>query len=207
MIFANEDDAPLALDLLPDWGATLGARATRLELEIGPGHGGYALAFARLRPESALVAIEQRRKFAEDVAGKAARRGHGNLVVIHGDARLLAPRLFRAASLEAVHVHFPDPWWKRRHHRRRLVDDRMSSLLLGLLRPGGRLDFRTDVERYAAEAVERLEATGFENEAGPGAYAGLTADEIPSTREKRYLATGQRVWRLRLRRPAASRSH
>ncbi|HUL57641.1 MAG TPA: tRNA (guanine-N7)-methyltransferase [Anaeromyxobacteraceae bacterium] len=204
MIFATGDDAPLALDLLPDWGGALGARAARLELEIGSGHGGYALAFARLRPESALVAIEQRRKFAEVVAEKATRRGCPNLVVIHGDARLLAPRLFRAASLEAVHVHFPDPWWKRRHHRRRLVDDGMSSLLLGLLRPGGLLDFRTDVERYAAEAVERLEDVGFENEGGPGAFAQPAADEIPSTREKRYLATGQRVWRLRLRRPAGS---
>ena len=27
--------------------------------------------------------------------------------------------------------------------------------------------------------------------------------EIPSTREKRYLETGQRVWRLRMRRPGA----
>jgi iron complex transport system ATP-binding protein len=39
--------------------------------------------------------------------------------------------------------------------RRRLVDDRMSSLLLGLLAPGGLLDFRTDVERYALDAVAR----------------------------------------------------
>jgi tRNA (guanine-N7-)-methyltransferase len=79
----------------------------------------------------------------------------------------------------------------------------MSILLLRLLRPGGLLDLRTDVERYALEAAERLEAEGFENEAGPGAFADAPPDEIPSTREKRYLATGQRVWRLRLRRPAA----
>lgn len=202
MIFASEDDAPVALDLLPDWRARLGARAAELELEIGSGHGGFALAFARARPERALVAIEWRRKFAEDLRGKAERRGHENLLVVHGDARVLAPRLFRAGSLAAIHVHFPDPWWKRRHHRRRLVDDGMSRLLLGLLRPGGLLDLRTDVERYAVDAVERLEAEGFRNEAGRGAFAAAPPDEIPSTREKRYLATGQRVWRLRLRRPA-----
>ena len=67
--------------------------------------------------------------------------------------------------------------------------------------PGGLLDFRTDVERYALEAVERLEEEGFANDAGRGAFADAPPDEIPSTREKRYLATGQRVWRLRLRRP------
>lgn len=201
MIFAHDDDAPIALDLAPDWAGVVGARAGALELEIGCGHGGFALAFARAFPDRALVAIEQRRKFAADVAAKAERRGLGNLVVINGDARLLAPRLFRAGGLAAIHVHFPDPWWKRRHARRRLVDDGTSLLLLRLLAPGGLLDFRTDVERYAREAIVRLEEVGFVNEAGPGRFAERPADEIPSTREKRYLATGEPVWRLRLRAP------
>lgn len=202
MIFAGVDDAPIALDLLPDWRARLGPGAAALELEIGSGHGGFALAFARAHPDRALVAIEQRRKFADELRARAARRGHAGLEVVHGDARLLAPRLFAASSLAAIHVHFPDPWWKRRHRRRRLVDEGMSTLLLRLLRPGGLLDLRTDVERYALEAAPLLEAEGFENEAGRGAFADAPPDEIPSTREKRYLATGQRVWRLRLRRPA-----
>jgi tRNA (guanine-N7-)-methyltransferase len=163
------------------------------------GAGGASVASAF--PGRALVAIEQRKKFAEIVAAKAERRGLPNLLVLTGDARILAPRLFRAGSLGAIHVHFPDPWWKRRHHRRRLVDDRMSTLLLGLLAPGGLLDFRTDVERYALGAIERLEAAGFRNEAGPGRFAEAPPDEIPSTRERRYLETGQPVWRLRLRRP------
>jgi tRNA (guanine-N7-)-methyltransferase len=201
MIFSGADQGPLALDRLPDWRAHFGEAAGALELEIGCGHGGYALAFARLRPGRALVGIEQRKKFAQLVADKAAGRGHRNLLVLQGDARILAPRLFAAGSLAAIHVHFPDPWWKRRHVRRRLVDDRMSSLLLNLLAPGGLLDFRTDVERYGKDAVARLEEIGFENEAGPGAFCAAPADEIPSTREKRYLATGQPVWRLRLRRP------
>ena len=204
MIFAHEEDAPVALDLAPDWTALVGARAGALELEIGSGHGGFALAFARARPDRALVAIEQRRKFAADLAAKAARRGLENLIAIHGDARLLAPRLFRAGSLAAIHVHFPDPWWKRRHQRRRLVDDGMSLLLLRLLAPGGLLDFRTDVERYAREAIVRLEEVGFVNEAGAGRFAARAEDDIPSTREKRYLASGEPVWRLRLRRPAGT---
>ncbi len=205
MISLGPDEAPLALDRLPDWRARFGPAADDLELEIGCGHGGYALAFARLRPGRALVGIEQRKKFARELAERAAARGHANLLALQGDARVLAPRLFAAGSLAAVHVHFPDPWWKRRHVRRRLVDDRMSILILGLLRPGGLLDFRTDVERYALDAVARLEEVGFENEAGPGRFCEAPPDEIPSTREKRYLQTGQPVWRLRLRRPAEAR--
>jgi tRNA (guanine-N7-)-methyltransferase len=200
MIFSNEDLAPIALDLLPDWRSVFGPAAQDLELEIGSGHGGFALSFARAHPERALVAIEQRKKFAQDLAAKTERRGHTNLVALQGDARLLAPRLFASGSLSAIHVHFPDPWWKRRHPGRRLVDDRMSVLLYRLLSPGGLLDFRTDVEEYALSAVERLEECGFTNECGPGRFAETSEGEIPSTREKRYLSTGERVWRLRLRR-------
>jgi tRNA (guanine-N7-)-methyltransferase len=201
MIFSGHDQAPIAQDLLPDWPSILGERAPRLELEIGSGHGGFALAFAARHPERALVAVEQRRAFADAVAARAARRGLDNLVVVNGDARVLAPRLFWPGSLAAIHVHFPDPWWKRRHERRRLLDDGMSALLFRLLQPGGLLDFRTDVERYALEARERLEPVGFVNAAGPGRFAERVPDEIPSTREKRYLASGHPVWRLRLLRP------
>jgi len=199
MIFSAADDAPIAIDLRPDWRALLGERAARLELEIGSGHGGYALAFARAHAERALVAIEQRRKFADELRARAERRGHANLVVLQGDARLLAPRIFPAGALAAIHVHFPDPWWKRRHERRKLVDDGMSRLIFRLLAPGGILDFRTDVERYAEQAVARLEEVGFRNEAGPGRFAERAPDEIPSTREKRYLAGGHPVWRLRMK--------
>jgi tRNA (guanine-N7-)-methyltransferase len=200
MIFSGPDQSPIAVDRFPDWRARFGPLADRLELEIGCGHGGFALAFGARRPDAALVGIEQRKKFAELVAEKAARRGLGNLLILRGDGRLMAPRLFPAGSLAAIHVHFPDPWWKRKHERRRLVDDSMSTLLLRLLRPGGLLDFRTDVERYALDAVERLEEVGFLNEAGPGRFCEAPAEEIPSTRERRYLETGQRVWRLRMRR-------
>ncbi len=202
MISTGTDQAPIAVDRFPDWRARFGPLVERLELEIGCGHGGYAVAFGAARPDRALVGIEQRRKFAAMVEEKVAKRGLQNVQVICGDGRLMAPRLFPAGSLAAIHVHFPDPWWKRRHAERRLVDDRMSTMLLGLLRPGGLLDFRTDVERYALDAVARLEEVGFENEAGPGRFCEAPEGELPSTREKRYLQTGQRVWRLRLRAPA-----
>ncbi|HTN53376.1 MAG TPA: tRNA (guanine-N7)-methyltransferase, partial [Anaeromyxobacter sp.] len=68
MIFSAADDAPIARDLLPDWSARFGGAAARLELEIGSGHGGFALAFARTFPDRALVAIEQRKKFARELA-------------------------------------------------------------------------------------------------------------------------------------------
>lgn len=80
------------------------------------------------------------------------------------------------------------------------MDARTARLFAGLLAPGGLLDLRTDVERYAAMALRQLEEAGFVSEPTPNAGAPLCG-EFPSTREKRYLATGQPVWRLRMRLP------
>ncbi|HVE85223.1 MAG TPA: tRNA (guanine-N7)-methyltransferase, partial [Myxococcales bacterium] len=112
---------PLPSELFPDWKRDFGRQAP-LELEIGPGRGAFALDHAARHPEIDLVAIETRRSDCELIRARAARRGLVNLLVLQGDAKLLLPRLFPAGSLSAVHVQFPDPWWKTRHHKRRMVD-------------------------------------------------------------------------------------
>ncbi len=180
-------------ELYPDWQREF-ARVAPLELEIGPGRGAFALDHAARHPEIDLVAIESRRSDCELIRERAARRGLRNLVVLQGDARLLVPRLFPAASLAAVHVQFPDPWWKKRHHKRRMVDAELAAQLRRLLVPGGIVDFRTDVEAYAREGGRTWLEAGFER----------LPDELPevlSTRERRYAVTGQPVFRARFRNP------
>lgn len=176
--------------LLPDWGER------PVELEIGPGRGAFALDHAQLHPALCLVAIETRRSDCELIRARARRRGIDNLEVVQGDARLLLLRCFAPGSLRAVHVQFPDPWWKTRHHKRRMVDVELALLLRRLLAPGGQIDFRTDVPAYFREAVQTWLDAGFER----------LPDEQPevlSTRERRYAVTGQPVFRARFANPAA----
>ncbi len=172
----------------PDWGPG------PVEVEIGPGRGGFALDFAALHPQVKLVAIETRRSDCELIRGRAARRGLANLEVLQGDARLLLPRMFRAGDLSAIHIQFPDPWWKTRHHKRRMVDMDLALLLRRLLAPRGLVDFRTDVPAYFREAVQTWLDAGFVRlpDAPP---------DVLSTRERRYAVTGQPVFRARFENP------
>jgi tRNA (guanine-N7-)-methyltransferase len=132
-------------EVFPDWKRDFG-RTAPLELEIGPGRGAFALDHAQRHPEIDLIVIESRRSDCELIRARAAKRGLRNLMVLHGDARLLVPRLFPPGSLAAVHLQFPDPWWKRRHHKRRMLDadfaEQMRALLAtgGILRTRGRAD-------------------------------------------------------------------
>jgi tRNA (guanine-N7-)-methyltransferase len=187
---------PLPSESFPDWKRDFG-RDAPLELEIGPGRGAFALDHAARHPEIDLVAIETRRSDCELIRARAGRRGLGNLLVLQGDAKLLLPRLFPAGSLSAVHVQFPDPWWKKRHHKRRMVDVDFAAQMRNLLAPGGLVDFRTDVPAYAREAAQTWIEAGFEPLPDEPA-------EVLSTRERRYAVTGQPVFRARFRNPGGA---
>jgi tRNA (guanine-N7-)-methyltransferase len=184
----------------PDWAAVFGFDGP-LELEIGCGGGAYALEYARAHPKIRYVAFEWRKKYAREVQHRAEQRGLSNLRVIEADARLEIPRLFRPGSLSVIHLQFPDPWWKRSHQKRAILTPAFTPVLLGLLQPGGIFEVRTDVEERARQMIEILEDAGLVNPLGQRAFHPPAPDEIPSTRERRYLETGQPVFRARLVRP------
>lgn len=170
----------------------------QLELEIGCGAGGFALEYARQNPQVRYVAFEWRKKLAREVEYRAQTRGLFNLVVSEGDARIEVPRLFAPGSLAQIHLQFPDPWWKRSHHKRAILSEEFTPFLIGLLKPGGRFDLRTDVEDRAHRMLEILEAAGLHNPLGKGVFHPFDPGEVPSSRERRYLETGQAVYRARL---------
>jgi len=189
----------LPSDAFPDWEVCFGRKAP-LELEIGPGHGHFALDHAAQNRSLDLVCIETRRADCDLIRERARERGLANLVVLQGDAKLLLPRLFAPGALSGLHVQFPDPWWKKRHRKRRMVDVELAVRMRTLLKQGGIVDFRTDVPAYAQAAVEVWEETGFENAAGKGKLW-TEAPAVLSTRERRYLQTGQPVFRARFMNP------
>ncbi len=181
----------------PDWNKVFGFEGP-LELEIGCGAGGFAVEYARRHPKVRYVAFEWRKKYAREVLARAQKHGLKNVRVIEADARAEIPRLFAKGSLAAIHLQFPDPWWKRAHQKRAIVQPDFARLLYELLEPGGRFDMRTDVGERAQQMLEVLEAAGFHNPLGPGVFHPYDPEEVPSTRERRYLVTGQPVFRARL---------
>lgn len=189
------------LEAPPDWAQVFPGLGGPLELEIGCGAGGFALGYAQQNPSARYVAFEWRKKFAREVLHRAQKRGLTNIRVVEGDAKQVVPRLFAKGSLQVIHLQFPDPWWKRAHQKRAILTDDFTPVLFGLLAPGGRFDLRTDVEDRAHHMLETLERHGFVNPLGKGVFHPYDPAEVPSTRERRYLASGEPVYRARLIRP------
>lgn len=118
------------------------------EVEVGTGKGLFLAAAAAQDPAANYLGIEIIAKYARFAAAKLAQRGLSNAKVIHGDALRVFRELIPAESLRAVHVYFPDPWWKARHKKRRVINERFLKEVERTLIPDGRFHFWTDVEEY-----------------------------------------------------------
>lgn len=182
--------APLPLDrLVPgdgDW-----------EVEIGFGKGKYLLRRCQEDPGLRFLGIELAAEYWRIFVEKARKRGLSNWVAIRGEALYLISAVLPRGFAAAVHVYFPDPWPKSRHHKRRLFDPETLDLVVGLVRPGGRLLFATDFLEYGELVREILDG-----------YPGLRVvrrdrvwDEGPRTNyEAKYIAEGRPILRLEITR-------
>jgi tRNA (guanine-N7-)-methyltransferase len=131
-----------------------------VELEVGSGKGLFLATAAAARPDRNFLGIEIAAGYARLAAGKLAAAGAANARMIHGDGTALVRTALPDACLEAVHVYFPDPWWKARHRKRRVLSDPFLRQVARVVVPGGRLHVWTDVEEYFNETLELAAATG-----------------------------------------------
>ena len=119
-----------------------------LELEIGSGKGLFLRNAAAANPGHDFVGIEVAPNYAAYSAHRLAVQGLTNARMICGDAARFLAEFVPEASLEAVHVYFPDPWWKQKHRKRRIMREEVLLLVHQRLTPGGKLHFWTDVKEY-----------------------------------------------------------
>ena len=130
-----------------DTGRLFGREAP-LEVEVGSGKGMFLVGAAATHANRNFMGIERALKYARYTAARIAKRGLENAVVVHGDALRVFKELLPERSLDAVHVYFPDPWWKKRHKKRRVLNATFLRDAERTLTTGGRLHFWTDVEEY-----------------------------------------------------------
>ncbi len=121
-----------------------------VEIDVGSGRGLFLVDAAQSRPDVNFLGIEIDYAVARRAAKRLQKRALPNARIIGGDARSFLAHCVPAESVAAVHIYFPDPWWKRKHLRRRLITDEFVSILAGILQPGGLVHAWTDVEDYFA---------------------------------------------------------
>ncbi|MDA8745485.1 tRNA (guanosine(46)-N7)-methyltransferase TrmB [Rubripirellula amarantea] len=130
-----------------------------LEIEIGSGKGLFLATESVANPAHNYLGIEIIGKYATHSAARLVRAGAreiGNAKMVSGNAEPLFEHRIAPGSLEAVHVYFPDPWWKKKHRKRRVVNEKSIRNYSNAIRVGGRLHFWTDVLDYFEDTVEMI---------------------------------------------------
>lgn len=195
--------------LLPRWGIpyqetlldldTAFGRVAPKILEIGFGMGDSTATIAAAHPQNDYLGIEVHGPGVGSLLNQIEALGLTNLRVIQHDAVEVLKHMIAPASLDGMHIFFPDPWHKKKHHKRRLIQPELVALLCEKLRPGGYLHAATDWQEYAEHILAALTAEpGLANTAAN--YA-PKPDYRPLTKfEQRGIKLGHGVWDIVFRR-------
>ncbi len=177
-----------------------------IEIEIGPGRGGFLFERAAASPASRLVGLEIRLKWSAIVDERLRSAGLGARArVFNTDAREGLARLGPDASVAVFYLHFPDPWWKKRHEKRLVMGPTLLDAIARLLVDGGDLFVQTDVEERAVLYDAQIAAHPALEIAGDSPASARLAENpygARSPRERRAMEDGLPVHRLRYRRRA-----
>jgi tRNA (guanine-N7-)-methyltransferase len=168
-------------------------------LEIGFGMGESTAAVALEHPENDYLAIEVHTPGVGNLLKLIDARHIGNIRIIKHDAVDVLRDMIGKATLDGVHIFFPDPWHKARHNKRRLIQHPFIARLAQKLKPGGYIHIATDWQDYAEQALAVLSAEPLlENTVTD--YAPRPAYRPLTKFEQRGIRLGHSVWDLVFRR-------
>ena len=129
--------------------------------EIGFGMGEATAHIAALLPQTRFLACEVHQPGVGALLkriGESLNTEHpiDNIRIISHDAVEVIDHMLPLASLDGVHIFFPDPWHKKRHNKRRLIQQPLIAKLAARLKVGGYIHCATDWQAYAEQILEVL---------------------------------------------------
>lgn len=128
-------------------------------LEIGFGMGEATALLGRDFPETGFLAVEVHKPGIGKLMARIEELELSNIRIIEGDAHPILKTMIADASVEGVHLFFPDPWPKKRHNKRRIVNAEFLKLIHPKIKDGGFFHIATDWLPYAEEIEEVLAAS------------------------------------------------
>jgi len=130
-----------------DWSRFYG-NSHPVEIDIGCGRGLFLYNVSETNPETNYLGLEIDFKEGRRAAKRLKKVERSNARILGGDAKRALSEFIPRESVAAIHVYFPDPWWKAKHHKRRLFTAQFAQQVDHTLEPGVLLHGWTDVFDY-----------------------------------------------------------
>lgn len=177
--------------------AAIFKRSARTVLEIGFGMGEATAYIAAVMPNVNFLCCEVHTPGVGALLKRIEEKNLSNIRILQHDAVEVMDEMLEPASLDGIHIFFPDPWHKKKHNKRRLIQAPLIAKLATRLKPSGYLHCATDWQPYAEQILAVLNAEPLlENsaDASNGGYA-LKPVYRPLTKfENRGIKLGHGVW-------------
>ena len=166
-------------------------------LEIGFGMGEATAHIAALMPEINFLCCEVHTPGVGALLKRIEEQSLTNIRIIQHDAVEVMDQMLAPASLDGVHIFFPDPWHKKKHNKRRLIQAPLIAQLATRLKTGAYLHCATDWQPYAEQILEVLSAEAtLKNTAAKSSdgYAPKPTYRPLTKFENRGIRLGHGVW-------------
>ena len=164
--------------------AALADRPRPLVLDSFCGTGQSTAALAQLHPQHLVVGVDQSRHRLQ----KHQPTERDNYLLLQANAEDLWQLLLRdQLSLDHHYLLYPNPWPKSKYLQRRVHGHGSFPWLLQL---GGSIELRSNWQLYVEEFGVAMHLTGRR-----GAVEQISGDPALTLFEKKYRASGHRLWR------------
>ncbi len=164
-------------------------------LELGAGTGSFSVSLASTTPSTRYLAVDVKADRLQTGARLATEKNIKNIRFLRARAEQLHDSM-AAGSFDAIWLTFPDPFPKERSSKHRLTHPKYLALYHKLLKPGGKLYFKTDAValfdwslEQLAEANWQIHALSFDLHKSNESESVKT----PTTYETRYIAEGKKI--------------
>ena len=135
-----------------------GLKHSPIVLEIGFGMGEATAHIAAVLPDTRFLCCEVHEPGVGALLKRIGENKLTNIRICAHDAVEVIDHMLPLASLDGVHIFFPDPWHKTKHNKRRLIQSPLVAKLARRLKVGGYLHCATDWQPYAEQILEVLSA-------------------------------------------------
>ena len=167
-------------------------------LEIGFGMGEATAHIAASMPATNFLCCEVHKPGVGALLKRIEEQNLNNIRILQHDAVEVIDHMLTPASLDGIHIFFPDPWHKKKHNKRRLIQAPFVAKLAARLKHGGYLHCATDWQPYAEQILDVLSAepllVNTSTETSIDGYA-PKPDYRPLTKfENRGIKLGHGVW-------------
>ena len=142
------------------WAEIFGNR-NPVYLEIGCGKGQFILTRAERNPQANFIAVEGQANVILRAMEKAEAAELSNLRLFIDFVNDLND-YFEPGELAGVYLNFSDPWPKERHAKRRLTYHKKLRQYVQIIKEGGQIEFKTDIDGLFEFTLEQIEEAEME---------------------------------------------